>query len=163
MPPQANLATEAAPDQRLSMSHAAGRRRIPASLILSGAGLVLVLAVVGIGGFVWPGFFRSTADDNTPQALAQRYVTDLRNGDAADMNDSLVCADHRLSAAQLRQTQQVYAQVKVVSATAGQVSVTGDTAKVTITATSQQNGSNSQVLDLKRVDGNWCVDAFQGS
>ena len=139
-------------------------RRGPAPLILSGAGLVVVLAVVLIGGFAWPGFFRSGGTGaDTPQALAQRYVTDLRNGDAADMNNSLVCADHRLSAAQLRQTQQVYAQVKVVSATAGQVSVTGDTAKVTITATSQQNGSNSQVLNLKRVNGNWCVDAFQGS
>ncbi|HEY4017796.1 MAG TPA: hypothetical protein VGM75_03865 [Pseudonocardiaceae bacterium] len=122
----------------------------------------MVLAVVLIGGFAWPGFFRAT-DQNTPQALAQRYVADLRKGDAVDMNDHLVCADHKLSATQLRQTQQIYAEVKVVSATAGQVSVTGDTATVSITAVSAQNGANSQVLNLKRVNGNWCVEAFQGS
>jgi acid stress-induced BolA-like protein IbaG/YrbA len=120
------------------------------------------LAVVLIGGFAWPGFFRSGTAD-TPQALAQRYVADLRKGDAVDMNNNLVCADHKLSAAQLQQTQQVYAQVKVVSATAGQVSVTGDTATVSITAVSAQNGANSQILNLKRVSGTWCVEAFQGS
>ncbi|HEV3357790.1 MAG TPA: hypothetical protein VG247_13435, partial [Pseudonocardiaceae bacterium] len=102
-------------------------------------------------------------DGNTPQALAQRYVADLRKGDAVDMNNNLVCADHKLSAAQLQQTQQVYAQVKMVSAAAGPVSVTGDTATVSITAVSQQNGSNSQKLNLKRVNGTWCVEAFQGS
>jgi hypothetical protein len=138
-------------------------RRFPAPLIISGAGLVLVLAVVLIGGFAWPGFFRSADEGNTPQALAQRYVADLRRGDAVDMNNNLVCADHKLSAAQLRQTRQVYAQVKMVSATAGPVSVTGDTATVSITAVSQQNGSNSQTLNLKRVNGTWCVEGFQGS
>jgi hypothetical protein len=137
-------------------------RRIPALLLLSGAGLVLVLAVVLVGGFAWPGFFRA-ADTDTPQTLVQRYLADLRKGDAVDMNDNLVCADHKLSAAQLQQTQQVYAQVKVVSATAGQVSVNGGTATVSITAVSAQNGSNSSVLNLKQVNGNWCVEAFQGS
>lgn len=120
---------------------------------------MLVLAVVLIGGFVWPGFFTGPAGDS-PQALVQSYLADLRKGDAVDMNNRLVCADHKLSATQLQQTQQVYAQVKVVSATAGQVSVTGDTAKVSITAVSAQNGSNSQVLNLKRVNGNWCVEGF---
>jgi hypothetical protein len=139
------------------------QRRVPAPLILSGAGLVLVLAVVLIGGFAWPGFFRSATDDNTPQALAQRYVADLGTGDAVDINNSLVCADHKLSATQLQQTQQVYAQVKMVSATAGKVSVTGDTATVPITAVSQENGANSQKLNLKRVNGTWCVEGFQGS
>lgn len=139
------------------------QRRIPAPLIISGAGLVLVLAVVLVGGFAWPGFLRSADDGNTPQALAQRYVADLRRGDAVDMNNNLVCADHKLNAAQLRQTQQVYAQVKMVSATAGQVSVTGDSASVSITAVSQQNGSNSQTLNLKRVNGTWCVEGFNGS
>ncbi|HEY2698941.1 MAG TPA: hypothetical protein VGJ45_26020 [Pseudonocardiaceae bacterium] len=140
------------------MAHAS-RSRFPAPLVLSGAGLVLVLAVVLIGGFVWPGFFTGS-DSDSPQALIQSYLADLRKGDAVDMNNSLVCADHKLSATQLQQTQQVYAQVKVVSATAGQVSVTGDTAKVSITAVSAQNGSNSQVLNLKRVNGNWCVEGF---
>jgi hypothetical protein len=135
-------------------------RRLSAPLILSGAGLALVLAIVLIGGFAWPGFFRSADTANTPQALAQRYVADLRKGDAVDINDSLVCGDHKLSATQLQQTQQVYAQVKMVSATAGQVSVHGDTATVPITAVSVQNGSNSQVLNLKRVNGNWCVEGF---
>ena len=120
---------------------------------------MLVLAVVLIGGFVWPGFFTGPTGD-PPQALVQRYLADLRKGDAVDMNNSLVCADHKLSASQLQQTQQVYAQVKVVSATAGQVSVTGDTAKVSITAVSAQNGANAQVLNLKRVNGNWCVEGF---
>jgi hypothetical protein len=136
------------------------RRRFPAPLILSGAGLVLVLAVVLIGGFAWPGFFRSADTQNTPQVLAQRYVADLRRGDAVDINNSLVCGDHKLSPAQLQQTQQIYAQVKMVSATAGQVSVHGDSATVPITAVSVQNGSHSQMLNLKRVNGNWCVEGF---
>ncbi|HEY4454210.1 MAG TPA: hypothetical protein VGN81_07860 [Pseudonocardiaceae bacterium] len=140
------------------MTHAS-RSRFPAPLILSGAGLVLVLAVVLIGGFVWPGFFNGS-DTDSPQTVIQSYLADLRKGDAVDMNNTLVCADHKLSATQLQQTQQVYAQVKVVSATAGQVSVNGDTAKVSITAVSAQNGSNSQVLNLKRVNGNWCVEGF---
>lgn len=124
---------------------------------------MLVLAVVLIGGFAWPGFFRSadTANPgNTPQALAQRYVADLRKGDAVDINNTLVCGDHKLSPAQLQQTQQIYAQVKMVSATSGQVSVHGDAATVPITAVSVQNGANSQVLNLKRVNGNWCVEGF---
>ena len=140
----------------------AWRSRFPAPLILSGAGLVVVLAVVLIGGFVWPGFFTGPATD-APQSLVDRYLADLRKGDAVDMNNNLVCADHKLSATQLQQTQQVYDQVKVVSATAGQVAVAGDTARVSITAVSAQNGSNAQVLNLKRVNGNWCVEGFQGS
>jgi predicted RecA/RadA family phage recombinase len=146
------------------MSHAS-RSRFPAPLVLSGAGLVVVLAVVLIGGFVWPGFFTGadSAASDSPQALVDRYLTDLRKGDAVDMNNSLVCADHKLSATQLQQTQQVYDQVKVVSATAGQVAVSGATATVSITAVSAQNGSNTQVLNLKRVKGNWCVEGFQGS
>ncbi len=145
------------------MSDVPRHRRVPAPLVSSGAGLVLVLAVVLVGGFAWPGFFRSVDDGNTPQALAQRYVADLRKGDAVDMNNNLVCADHRLNATQLHQTQQVYAQVTMVSATAGQVSVTGDAATVPITAVSRQNGSHSQILNLKRVNGTWCVEAFQGN
>ncbi len=139
-----------------------GKSKTP--IILAGVGVVVVLVVIFVGGFVWPGFFTSSSSAS-PTDVANSFIAAAK-ADNLDAANTLLCT--KLTPQQIQQQkkfdQQDPSQVTAASIV-GSPTISGTTAKVTISLTQVDKGPDSSgkpqtanlTLNMQQVNGNWCI------
>jgi hypothetical protein len=145
----------------------AGKSKTP--IILAGVGVVVVLVVIFVGGFVWPGFFTGSSTAS-PTDVANSFISAAKADDLNAAN-ALLCT--KLTTAQIQQQQKLDQQdpSQVTAASiVGSPTISGTTAKVTISLTqiSKAAGSSGKpetgnlTLSMQQVNGNWCISNHLG-
>ena len=144
-----------------------GKSKTP--IILAGVGVVVVLVVIFVGGFVWPGFFTGSSSAS-PTDVANSFIKAAKADDLNAAN-ALLCT--KLTPQQIQQQQkfdqQDPSQVTAASIV-GNPTITGTTAKVTISLTQIDKGPDSSgkpetgnlTLSMQQVNGNWCISNHLG-
>ncbi|TCO62134.1 hypothetical protein [Actinocrispum wychmicini] len=141
------------------------------------AGVVVVGVVVGVGGFVWPGFFAGSR----PTSVAQSFTDAIRNNDTAGAK-RFVCPAQRdsdevflglaLAAGGPRVTPALLHAIRLTNKLAaaqilGGADVTGSTATAVVhvegsfgggaSGQDEQRYSAVVTVQLEQQDGVWCV------
>ena len=141
-----------------------GKSKTP--FILAGVGGVVVLVVIFVGGFVWPGFFTGSST-SSPTDVANAFISAAKSGDlTSDSALKLFCTkptDQQIAEQRKEQLQ----NPTTISAASivGSPTITGTTAQVKISVTATSHGPDSTgkpdtetlTLPMQQQNGNWCI------
>jgi hypothetical protein len=136
-----------------------GKSKTP--FILAGVGGVVVLVVIFVGGFVWPGFFTGSST-SSPTDVANSFISAAKS-DNLDAAYALLCTKPTQAQidAQKKDEQENPSTVNSASIV-GSPQINGTTAKVTISITETSKGNSkpdtgSITLNMQQQNGNWCI------
>ena len=136
-----------------------GKSKTP--FILAGVGGVIVLVVIFVGGFAWPGFFNGSST-SSPTDVANAFISAAKS-DNLDAAYALLCTKPTQTQidAQKKAEQENPSTVTAASIV-GSPQVNGTTAKVTISITETSKASSKPdtanvTLNMQQQNGNWCI------
>lgn len=138
-----------------------GKSKTP--FILAGVGGVVVLVVIFVGGFVWPGFFTGSST-SSPTDVANAFISAAKTGDLTSENAlALFCTrptDQQI--AEQRKSQQEDPTTVTAASVVGdpQINGTNATVKVSITATSKSSpkpDTETLTMTMQQQNGKWCI------
>lgn len=124
-------------------------------LIIGIVGAVVVVGlVVGVGGFVWPGFF--TGGSNDPDSVAKTAVDSINTQNTSEAQ-SVACDKSSADAAGFSEMKDYKPQLTIT----GKAQVNGSTASVPVGMSMTVEGNKvtaNAKLTLNNNGGTWCVD-----
>jgi hypothetical protein len=140
-----------------------GPQKNKTPFILAGAGVVVVLLVVFVGGFAWPGFFTG-GSTSSPTDVANSFLSAVKNDDPDALN-ALLCT--KLSPQVIQQQRQDALDDKsTITATSvvGTPTISGNTASAQVSVTEQlpvseggRSDTSSLTLTMQQQNGGWCI------
>jgi hypothetical protein len=141
-----------------------GKNKTP--IILAGVGVLVVLIVVFVGGFAWPGFFTGSST-SSPTDVANAFISAIKGGDlTTDDALSLFCTKWTQAQIDAQRKEQQEDPTTVNSGSVvGNPQVTGTTAKVQVSINSTDHGpdssgkpeTNTLTIPMQQQNGKWCI------
>ncbi|HEY2698940.1 MAG TPA: hypothetical protein VGJ45_26015 [Pseudonocardiaceae bacterium] len=138
-----------------------GKSKTP--FILAGVGAVVVLLVVFVGGFAWPGFFNGSST-SSPTDVANAFISAAKTGDLTS-EDALALFCTRPTADQIaeqKKEQQEDPTTVTAASIVGnpQINGTNATVKVSVTASSKSSSkpdTEQLTISMQQQNGKWCI------
>ncbi|HEX3779143.1 MAG TPA: hypothetical protein VHX38_05720 [Pseudonocardiaceae bacterium] len=140
-----------------------GPQKSKTPIILAGVGVLVVLLVIFVGGFAWPGFFTG-GSTSSPTDVANSFLAAAKGNDLSGLDD-LLCTKPNAQQLQQQKTNQAQDKSTVTAASIiGTPSVSGSTAtaqvSVTDTLPAAEGGKSDTetiTLNMQQQNGGWCI------